>query len=87
MDDLSAFSALPDDARLWVHASTVPLSDATQEALLDRLSAFIDEWTSHQRPVEGATTILNDRFLLVAASAGRNEIGRASCRERVCPYV
>ena len=74
MADLSAFSALPDDARLWVHASAVPLSDATQEALLDRLSAFMDEWTSHQRPVEGATTILNDRFLLVAASAGRNDI-------------
>ena len=74
MADLSAFSTLPDDARLWIHASAAPLSDATQEALLDRLSAFMDDWTSHQNAVEGAATILNDRFLLVAASASGGDI-------------
>lgn len=68
MADASAFSALPDDARLWIHAAAAPLDDATQSALLDRLSAFMDEWTSHQRPVEGTATILDDRFLVVAAA-------------------
>ena len=68
MADLPAFSALPDDARLWIHATATPLDDATQSALLDRLSAFMDGWTSHQRPVEGAATVLDDRFLIVAAA-------------------
>jgi len=75
MADLSTFSALPDDARLWIHAADAPLPDATQTALLDRLSAFMDEWTSHQRAVEGAATILHDRFLVVAAaSTGTGDI-------------
>jgi hypothetical protein len=67
MADLSAFSALPDDARLWIHAAAAPLSDATQAALLDRLSTFMEDWTSHQHAVEGAATILDDRFLVIAA--------------------
>ena len=74
MADPSSFSDLPDDARLWIHAADAPLSDATQTALLDRLSAFIDEWTSHQRAVEGAATILHDRFLVVAAATPDGDI-------------
>lgn len=67
MPDLSPFAALPDEARLWVHPAATPLDDATQAALLDRLHAFFDEWTSHQHSVEGAATILYDRFLVLAA--------------------
>lgn len=67
MADLSSFSALPDNARLWIHAAAAPLSDATQAALLDRLSTFMDGWTSHEHAVEGAATILDDRFLVIAA--------------------
>lgn len=75
MADLSAFSALPNDARLWIHAAAAPLDDATQAALLDRLSTFMEKWTSHERPVEGAATILHDRFLIVAATtAGGGDI-------------
>lgn len=75
MADLSAFSALPDDARLWIYAADTPLDDATHSALLDRLSAFMDGWTSHEHPVEGAATILHDRFLIVAATtAGGGDI-------------
>ena len=75
MADLSAFSALPDDARLWIHAADAPLSDAIQAALLDRLSAFMEDWTSHRHAVEGSATILHDRFLVVAAaSTGEGDI-------------
>lgn len=74
MADLSAFSSLPDDARVWIHAADAPLSDATQAALLDRLSAFMDDWTSHQRAVEGAATLLHDRFLVVAAATASGDI-------------
>lgn len=68
MADLSAFSPLPDNARLWIYATAAPLDDATQSALLDRLSTFIDGWTSHEHPVEGAATVLHNRFLVIAAT-------------------
>ncbi|MFB6273549.1 MAG: hypothetical protein ABEL51_11710 [Salinibacter sp.] len=74
MADLSAFSALPDDARVWIHAAAAPLSDDTQAALLDRLSTFMNDWTSHQRAVEGAAAILYDRFLVVAAATADGDI-------------
>jgi len=74
MADLSVFSDLPNDARVWIHAAATPLSDATQAALLDRLSAFMDEWTSHQRSVKGAATLLHDRFLVVAAATADGDI-------------
>jgi len=67
MADLSAFSALPDDAALWIHPAAEPLSSADQEALLDQLSSFTEGWTSHEHPVEGAAAVLHDRFLIVAA--------------------
>ncbi|MFB6099087.1 MAG: hypothetical protein ABEK84_08265 [Salinibacter sp.] len=74
MADLSAFSALPDDARVWIHAAATPLSNATQDALLDRLSVFMEDWTSHQRAVSGAATVLHDRFLVVAAATADGDI-------------
>jgi hypothetical protein len=75
MADLSPFSTLPDDARLWIHAAAKPLPDETQEALLDHLSTFIEDWTSHEHTVEGAATVLHDRFLIVAGTpTGEDEI-------------
>lgn len=58
---------LPAEARLWVYPSTAPLTEATQTALLDHLSTFIEGWTSHQHDVQGTATILHDRFLVLAA--------------------
>lgn len=75
MADLSSFSSLPDDARLWIHAAAEPLPSETQETLLDHLSTFIEGWTSHEHTVEGAATVLHDRFLIVAGvPSGGGEI-------------
>lgn len=67
MADLSPLSSFPDDARIWIHASTASLSEDTRTALLDRLTTFFDRWTSHQHAVRGTATILHDRFLVIAA--------------------
>jgi hypothetical protein len=69
MADCSVFSALPDDASLWIHTADASLEGATQTALLNRLSEFMETWTSHQHPVHGAATVLHDRFLVVAAAS------------------
>lgn len=60
------FPALPDDARCWVYAAERPLTEDEQRRLLGMLDAFFDGWTSHGRRVEGAATIREDRFLIVA---------------------
>jgi len=69
MADLSPFHALPDDARLWIRATAEPLSDDAREGLLDLLSAFVQDWTSHGHAVDGAAAVLHGRFLVVAAVA------------------
>jgi hypothetical protein len=59
---------LPDAARVWIHPATVPLSEDTQAALLDRLGTFVDAWTSHQQAVRGGVTVLHDRFVVLAGA-------------------
>jgi hypothetical protein len=59
---------LPDAARAWIHPAARPLSDETQAALLDRLGAFVDTWSSHQRDVKGGAAVLHDRFVLLAGT-------------------
>jgi hypothetical protein len=70
---------LPDAARVWIHPAAEPLSEDTQTALLDRLNAFVEDWTSHQQAVRGGVTILHDRFVVLAGARvdGENPSGCA----------
>ncbi|MEQ9569340.1 MAG: hypothetical protein RLN75_04055 [Longimicrobiales bacterium] len=60
------FSALPDDARLWVFAADRPVEGDHAEALLARVDAFLDAWNAHGHPLTGARRWDQDRFLFVA---------------------
>jgi len=62
------FSNLPDHTRLWVYVAAEPLSDDVQNRLQQQLDAFLDGWTSHQRPVRGQATIQDDRIVMIAAT-------------------
>ena len=62
----SAFSDLPDEARLWVFAFAKPLGPDDRKTIERQLGAFLPHWASHQLPVEGAFAFLHDRFVLVA---------------------
>lgn len=64
----SVLPSLPGAARVWIFAATAPLPDNTQRTVLDRLSAFIDEWTSHRQDVDGGVTILYDQFIVMAGA-------------------
>lgn len=57
---------LPDAARCWIYVAERRLSEAEQTALLDALETFFEGWVSHGRPVQGAATCLDERFLAVA---------------------
>ena len=60
------FPALPDDARCWIYVADSPLTEAEQTSLLGALDTFFAGWASHGRPVQGAATCLDNRFLVVA---------------------
>ncbi len=62
------FPTLPDAARCWIYVAQRRLTGAEQRALLDTLNAFFEGWASHGRPVQGAATCLDDRFLVVAGA-------------------
>lgn len=74
MNEATLFPAFPDDARLWIHVADRALTDPEQNALLDRLAAFIKKWTTHGRPVTGNATVLDDRFLALAATLAEGDI-------------
>lgn len=62
------FPDMPDDARLWIYAAERPMTPDEQRALARDLSGFAEGWISHGRPVRGAVEIIEDRFLLIAAT-------------------
>jgi hypothetical protein len=66
--DTTLLSTLPDAARVWIHPATDPLPDDTQAAIRDRLGRFVDEWSSHQKNVEGGVAVLHDRFVILAGA-------------------
>jgi len=68
MSSSSLLPTLPDAARVWIHPATAPLSAETQDALLDRLRAFVEAWSSHNQAVEGGAAVLHDRFVLLAGA-------------------
>lgn len=61
------FDRMPDDARVWVFATSRPLSDNEGAKLLGHVDAFLERWAAHGAPVVGARELRHDRFLLIAA--------------------
>ena len=68
------FPALPDDARCWIYTAERPLTATEQNTLLETLTTFFDTWTSHSRPVQGNAVIVDDCFLIVAATLAAGDI-------------
>jgi hypothetical protein len=59
------FASLPDSARLWVFAAARPLDTGEQQALLDAVDRFLDEWNAHRVPLDCARDLRYDQFLIV----------------------
>jgi hypothetical protein len=61
--DLSAFTHLPDEARLWLLALT---RDADTEVLAPEVEALLGRWRHKGVQYQGAWTLLERRILAVA---------------------
>lgn len=68
------FPLLSDEARCWIYIAERRLTEAEQSALLEALQPFFGGWASHGRPVQGAATVLDDRFLVVAGAIAEGAI-------------
>ena len=73
-----AFSALPDEARLWIFASPDAVESSTADQLLDRVDSFLEEWHAHGHPVVGGRDWRHDHFLLVAADEAATGVSGCS---------
>jgi hypothetical protein len=72
------FTAMPDDARLWVFASERALSAPESAALLAQVDAFLERWAAHGVPVVGARDLRHHQFLLVASDEAASGVSGCS---------
>lgn len=62
---LVSFSALPDNARIWIFGSDKPLEGAVVDTLLAEVDSYLDTWKAHGFPLRAAREWRDNRFLIV----------------------
>jgi hypothetical protein len=62
---LVAFSALPDDARVWAFGSSDELTPEAQRVLLDSVDDYLSDWRAHGSPLTVARDWRDGRFLAI----------------------
>ncbi|NNE70015.1 MAG: hypothetical protein HKN29_06585 [Rhodothermales bacterium] len=67
MIDLPRIAALPREARLWLYVSSRALTPDESGRLNEMMDAFVSDWSSHGRPVLGATDFAEGRILGIGA--------------------
>ncbi len=73
---LKPFEDFPDDTRLWVYGFEAALDDPMKNKVVDQLRRFLPTWAAHGMPVDGAYSMLHDRFVFLA---GRCSDGISGC--------
>ena len=71
------FSALPDDARVWVFAASDVLSAQAEARLLEATDAFLDGWRAHGVPLACSRELRESRFLCIAVD--QHQAGASGC--------
>lgn len=62
---LVAFTDIPDDARVWVFASSHALSGEAESALLRDVDDFLEGWRAHGTPLNASRDWRDRQFLAV----------------------
>lgn len=62
---LQPFDQLPDNARLWIYQSDRPFTAEQIGHIKKTLSAFVENWTAHNRMLAAGFDIRYDLFLIV----------------------
>lgn len=62
---LVPFTFLPDESLVWVFGSQADISGAEEEALLQRVDAFLETWKAHGTPLSAGRNWRDRRFLTI----------------------
>lgn len=68
----------PDRSRVWIYQSTRPFTNAEAEEINAVLQKFNESWESHGRPVDSASVLLMDRFVVFVVDDTNNKAGGCS---------
>ncbi len=68
------FPSFPVDARLWVYAATASLTAGDVAHIQRHVGRFIQDWSSHGRPVRGALHVEERRFVMLAATVDDGDL-------------
>jgi hypothetical protein len=71
------FDQLPDDARVWVFASSSPLAPQGTDMLLGAVDEYLEEWRAHGDPLRCARDWRDDRFLAIGVD--QSTAGASGC--------
>jgi hypothetical protein len=74
MMDLISF---PDNARVWVFQANQPIADDLIAETQQRVSEFVENWTSHNRDLKSTGGILHNRFVVLVVD--ENRAGASGC--------
>lgn len=72
-----SFSALPDDARVWVFGTSDALSTESERELLANVDAYLQGWHAHGAPLSCAREWRDGRFLAIGVD--QSTAGASGC--------
>lgn len=61
------FETLPKTSKVWIYPSLQALTPHQESIVMEQTHKFVDEWLSHGAPVTASFTVLEHRFLVIAA--------------------
>jgi len=64
------FDQMPTSARAWVYTSNRILTSAETELILERMTPFLTEWSSHGTPLKASCTIEDQSIIIIAVENG-----------------
>lgn len=62
---LSDFDQLGSGARVWVYQANRAMNQAEQQEILQKLSAFLNQWAAHGSALQASGKIVKDHFLII----------------------
>jgi len=70
--------ALPDHSKVWIYQSNQAFSESEKEDVRYEIRQFVDNWQSHQIPVEAYGNLFHQQFIVLVANEGRHPVSGCS---------
>ncbi len=71
---MNEFENFSPDSRVWIYASSKPLSETQATALESEAKAFAATWTAHQLPLKADAKMIDNLFLVFCVDENQHEV-------------